>query len=447
MSRTIRILGLVAGLAAIAVAAPAATFVYGKHYPNGVAAVDYAYGSAGMWRSIASITYQRNYYNYGLPAPHNTDINWIINYAQTLGNQHTCLDANGHLLLDFNKDGEIDVTSGGSAFHEHAGRGVGGAVKTNPIFQFWFDDNWLARHMAVAYSRPQPYGLHAYSSFTRWQIIDGNTANWTPYGGSALDQRALDGLYYLSSNTVSQAWNKWVAAKNGAGPVWNGADQRFDYNIAENYHLGLLKVLNDQLMDASVTTAQRAELVQHSMSLRSHLLSRHEINNGAATGWITDVNNSNSLINIETISCAVLGLGAGAVSVYEAGRAPLSSSSGRSYFLRPHNVLSGVAGISTAGFMTYGPYHPLPTTGTHKADFFLRAPAPAAVMGYIDVYNATTNTVLASKVLEAADFPASTQWGRVTLTFSNTSTSHNIEYRTYWDGTANMDVACIRVRK
>ena len=47
MSNSMQVLGLVVGLATLAAAAPAATFVYGKHYPNGVAAVDYAYGSEG----------------------------------------------------------------------------------------------------------------------------------------------------------------------------------------------------------------------------------------------------------------------------------------------------------------------------------------------------------------------------------------------------------------
>ena len=38
----------------------------------------------------------------------------------------TCRDANGHLLLDFNHDGEIDQTSipNSGAFHEHSARGL-----------------------------------------------------------------------------------------------------------------------------------------------------------------------------------------------------------------------------------------------------------------------------------------------------------------------------------
>jgi hypothetical protein len=87
----------------------------------------------------------------------------------------TCRDANGHLLLDFNHDGEIDQTSipAASAFHEHNARGVDNKLMGNPFTNFWFDDNTIAIHMSKAYNRELPYGLSEYTDFTRWRILGG----------------------------------------------------------------------------------------------------------------------------------------------------------------------------------------------------------------------------------------------------------------------------------
>ena len=64
---------------------------------------------------------------------------------RTCSVQTTCRDANAHLLLDFDHDGELDLASStGFAFHEHAGRGEFNELKGLPFTNFWFDDNSLA---------------------------------------------------------------------------------------------------------------------------------------------------------------------------------------------------------------------------------------------------------------------------------------------------------------
>jgi hypothetical protein len=119
----------------------------------------------------------------------------------------TCRDANGHLLLDFNHDGEIDQTSipNQGAFHEHSARGLNNQLMGNPFTNFWFDDNWLARYMSQAYSKALPYGLSEYQDFTRWRILGGHDVYWKPYGSDYFDTLALDGLYYITVGDLREA--------------------------------------------------------------------------------------------------------------------------------------------------------------------------------------------------------------------------------------------------
>ncbi len=143
----------------------AAGFRYGVNHPNGTAAVDYAYGPDGMWRPLVDVSYRWNYYQQYATPTHPYDPAALIAYADGT-HLTTARDAGGHLLLDFNHDGEIDVTGGGAAFCEHYGRGAGNTVLANPFTNVWFDDNWLARYMALAYGRTLPYGLSAYPTST-----------------------------------------------------------------------------------------------------------------------------------------------------------------------------------------------------------------------------------------------------------------------------------------
>jgi len=182
------------------------TFQYGKHFPFGQAGVNYAYSAEGMWKKMTNINYTWNFYpQYSVPKhPYNKSA--LI--AEATINHRTALDANGHLLLDYNHDGEIDTHEGDFAFHEHNARGARGKTCGQPFLNFWFDDNSLAKFLSKAYGLQTPDGLSEYSSFTRWSIIGGTASNYFPYKGSYNDQLALDGLYYITVGDADTAFKK-----------------------------------------------------------------------------------------------------------------------------------------------------------------------------------------------------------------------------------------------
>jgi hypothetical protein len=427
-------------------AALSSTFSYGQHHPQGEAAMAHLYGPDGTWKPMTNIQYIWNYYSqYATPA-HPADKEALIAYADGTRNT-TARDANGHLLLDANHDGVLDTSSGGYAFHEHNGIGIGGAQTGTPFTQFWFDDNWLARYASQAYQRPLPQGLSSYPDFTRWRILGGDATAWSPYSGSAPDQLALNGLYSLAVGSASSAMSTWRRLRDNSGYRYDGPSQRYIYpDIEENYHLGLFKLLTDNLLVSSaIAASDKQELVDHSMALRSNILSNQERSGSTFLGWRSNIHDTDTLINTESVTVNALALGASSKYVFEAGRAPLLSSAG-GYFLRPHNVLSAdISGGSRPGHMTYGPYWTLPV-GTYDVDFFLRAPSPSGAVATVDVYDSSTGQVLVSRVLNSADLTSGNRWTRVTLRAQVSNPSNSLELRVWWHGGSNLDVACIAVR-
>ncbi|MDB4997615.1 MAG: hypothetical protein JWM74_5047 [Myxococcaceae bacterium] len=423
----------------------APAFSYGRHYPSGLAAVAYAYGADGMWKEMKPLEYTTNYYAQYATTNHPEGKSALIAYANGT-HFTTARDANGHLLGDLDHSGEIDSPNGGFAFHEHNGRGAGGASSGGPFTNFWFDDNWLARYMSSAYGRPLPNGLSDYTDFTRWRILGGDATAWTPYGSSFFDTLALDGLYELAKGNVAGASSKWDAVRDKSGFTYDGTSQRYAYpSIQEPYHMGLFKILTDQLMEAPALSAtKRAELLQHSIALRSDLLSIQETSGASALGWRSDISSATSLMNIESLTVGVLALGARADSVFEAGSAPLKSEA-KGYFVRPHHVISAVTGTSTAGLVTTGPGFAAPP-GSYDVDFFLRAPSPTGTVATVSIRDTTTSTVLATHDVPASEMAASNAWTRVTLTAVVPAGCHVLDFDTAWTGTANLDVAAIRVR-
>lgn len=399
------------------------------------------------------VKYEWNFYEKCATEKHPFDKNKLV-FSADGSKFFTARDANCHLLFDWNQDGEIDTTDGGYAFFEHNGRGKNGMNTSISFTNFWFDDNWLARYMSNAYDRPAPNGLSERSGFVRWNIMGGDRKNWTPYSEDPyLDQLALNGLYHLAGGDVASAINSWNRIRDLSGYTYDVSNQRYTYpKIKESYHMGLFHILTSFLMDTrSIDRNKSDELLSHWVSLRSHILSTQEWRNQDGKdlffGWRSyiDLEHDGNLMNTETISVNVLALGAGVHEGYEAGKAPLSMEQ-KNYFFRPHNVLSAVKGLSQAGFMTYGPYRKTPI-GVYEVDFFLRSPSPQGNMASLDVYDAQNNRVLATTSVHATHMRAANEWTKVTLRFSVENASNLLEYRTYWSGAANMDVATIRVRK
>jgi hypothetical protein len=422
-------------------------FRYGVHYPNGIAAVDYIFSSDGMWKEMNPIDYAWNYYENCAESDHPFGKGDLI--AAANGTRlYTARDANCHLLLDWNQDGELDTSTGGYAFHEHNGIGINGKSMATPFTVFWFDDNLLASFMTVAYNRPTPDGLCNFQDFTRWEILGFDNTQWIPYPeGDYIDQISLNGLFDLSMGDTGSAIQKWNRILVLSGSVYDQDEQRYIYpNISESYHLGLFELLTGFLMDAAVVdTVKKQEIISHWVSLRSNILSFQETSGSRLLGWRSNVSDPNSLINTESIAINVLGLGAGAIHVFESGQEPLRVEN-QNNFVRLDHVLSAVKEFSNPGYMTLGPDQNYPP-GSYVVDFFLRAPAPLQTMATIDVLDAQSNQVLVSRDIPASAFAVGNDWTRVTLNFTLTHSDNRMEFRTYWHGTANLDIAVIRVRK
>ena len=366
---------------------------FGMHHPHGISAVDYIYGEDGMYRLLQSeVFYQYNYYEQYATDDHPYNKDALISMAD--GNTlTTCRDANGHVLLDFNHDGELDVTTSeaSGAFYEHNGKGLDSLTKGNPFTNFWFDDNWLARYMSEAYDKPLPYGLSQWDDFTRWQILSGDNSNWTPYEQKYLDTLALDGIYYLTIDDYSSAEANWETMLAISRAFYNDSSLRYEYpGITENYHMALFRLLTEALRTSTLPTegtdpkaakddtleedahlktplvrdVSVNELLQHSISLRSNILSlqqrkysvpvapsiattttknnnntsstdtaiatlnRKTIATGIPTGWLSSIPETSSLMNTESTVLGAIALGCQgrADLVLEAGVEPLIGS-------------------------------------------------------------------------------------------------------------------------
>ena len=406
---------------------------YGYHQPQGLNAVSYIYGEEGTWRQYTGLENIYGYYN--VPQ---SEKDQLIAYANG-NNPATCADPNGNIL--FNLPYESASVSG-TSFEEHNGRGVDGSVRAQPFSQFWFDDNFLARYMSVAYGALQPGGL--FQTNTRWQILGLNANGWPQQSGSAPDQDALTGMYFIAVKQVASAYNQWNGVLGQASASYQSNSQQYAYpGLSQGYYLGLWKILTDFLIDAGVSGSNQATLFQHSISLRSAIISEQQIENGVAVGWITGRNDDTSLINTETTSISVLGLCANAKICLEAGLSPMSTPSG--YFYRPYNALSAVTGLSPVGYMVYGPYMKIPT-GSYKADFFLRTPTLSSLFVTLDVHDSNAQQVLGSSIVSGTQFAANNQWGRYSVGFTVSNPSNSMEFRVYWGGQVNMDVSAIRIR-
>lgn len=168
------------------------------------------------------------------------------------------------------------------------------------------------RHMNKAFDFESPTGLSQYEDFTRWQIVGGDTSNWTPYTNpdGFPDQLALNGLFHLSSASPSLAKDDWKKILALSKYEYVNENQRFEYpGIGENYHMGLWLSLTSFLLKEY---PDDGELVQHWVALRSNVISNQvrDANadaDGPFHGWTSDINNKGSLMNIESIAVNVLG--------------------------------------------------------------------------------------------------------------------------------------------
>jgi hypothetical protein len=421
--------------------------LFGQHFPHGLDAVAYLYGPNGTWREQANLYYGWNFYKHCETPNHRYDPQALLRESSV--SNSTAPDANCLLHGDLNNNGEIaDDAIGGFAFHEHAGRGVRGEQTAAPFYQFWFDDNWIARYVSAAYDRPEPAGLHDLGYPIRWRVVSGDNSHWTPYPESSphIDQIALNGLFKLNAGDFNGALAAWNAITNSSGAAYDATRGRFDYVFAAEavYYYGLWAILSERLLAARAAFDQRAEVLQHAMSLHSALLALQEKDmDGKRLGWRTGAI-EHALINTETTSIAVLALGADASWVLEPGREPLFSAAGN--YTHEHEILSAVAGQSVPGYVVFGPFWTL-EPGSYDVEFALRSPAARieSPLATIDVYDGTA--IVAAKVIEGADAPIGDQWRRYRLVAELVNASNLMEFRVFWHGAYDVDVGSIRVSR
>jgi hypothetical protein len=434
-------------LAFCALPAYSQTPLFGRHFPHGNDAVEYLYGPNGTWREQIGLYYGWNFYKHCEAPGHPYDPQALIRESSV--SNSTAPDANCILLGDLNNNGEIaDDTTGGYAFHEHAGRGVSGAQTAAPFYQFWFDDNWVARYVAEAYGRPSPAGLHDNGSSLRWRVLGADNRLWTPYPGSSphIDQIALNGLFKLNAHDVNGALAAWHAIKNASGAAYDTTLRRYRYTLGDQavYYYGLWAILSERLLAALANAEQGGEILQHAMSLRAELLALQEKDAGGnRLGWRTSTA-ANALINTETTSLSVLALGANASWVLEPGHAPLQTPAAN--LTHAPATLTAIAGQSVAGPVLFGPYWPL-EPGRYNVEFALRSAAARieSPLATIDVYDGTA--VVSSRVIEGADAPVADQWRRYSVVAEIGAGANLTEFRLSWHGAYDLDVGPVRVTR
>jgi len=460
---------------------------FGIHQPQGLDAVTYIYSANGTWRSYTNLiniqptttspvpTYAY-YCSWTGAVPNQLPVGvWgssacptappcqgstfgapVCNLIQYANDTYATSvpGANDQSLwqLSYQAPGTPTGVSG-QAFEDNSGHGVNGVSISPPreFSQFWFDDNWLARYMSVAYGAPQPVGLYAATNFKRWAIVGGGTSNWTPYAspGSYIDELSLNGMYDYYTGNYSAAYSNLVSALQDAGSTYDSPNQQYKYpspSVSANYYyLGFMKILTDLLLESGQFSGSNlSALIQQSVSLRSNILTLQQIQSGVPIGWVTS-SDPKALINIETTSLMTLALSTAAKYTFEPGLPPTSSNC-TTCFQRPYNVLSAVVGSTTPNeYMTYGPYINLPV-GSYTVEFYLRTgSSPSGNIANLDVYDANAGQVLGALAVSGTSMPTGDLWTRISLPVNITNAMNQMEFRVYWNGTMNLDISAIRV--
>lgn len=480
MRKLISILSLAAlGTFAQADALSPVTGLYGQHYPQGSDVVDFIYSPLGTWKSINNLKYKYNYYfiyqidsNTPVPLIEYTEIggnreynpvanpynfNALLSYAEGNQNHHTSLDANGNLLFDSNENGVLDECTPcvGSAFIEHPGvitiNGVFNQNKfdlnmanpNNGFYQFWLDDNYLARFMSVAYNKPSPSGLHDDGdTFIRWKIMGLDSAGYATRSGSAVDIKVLNAMYDLAQGNAQAAYDIFESIIDTINTGYNSSNQRYEYSIT-NYHLPMVKILVDHLLqDSQIGATEKVFLLQHSISLRSFILSNLLEYNGMP------ITIGDKVVNTEHSALTAMSLATRAKYIWEVGIPPMSSNSSGNYFFRSHNVLSAaIEGGSIPGHINYGPYKSLPL-GSYEVSFAIRAPQSQGrplPLASIEIYSATQDKILARDTIYESDLEGN-NWKEFTLNYQELSVNNDLEFRVWWEGQVNMDLAYVKVK-
>ncbi|MCE5199978.1 MAG: hypothetical protein ABFD54_00540 [Armatimonadota bacterium] len=104
--------------------------------------------------------------------------------------------------------------------------------------------------------------------------------------------------------------------------------------------------------------------------------------------------------------------------------------------------------LDNAGYICYGPYTDSIVAGPMDAVFILQIDnntLDSLTAVSIDVYDSTTNTVLAARNIKRTDFQSTGQDNYFHLNFTSPGGSDKLEFRTYWNKTANVKLQSIGI--
>jgi hypothetical protein len=116
----------------------------------------------------------------------------------------------------------------------------------------------------------------------------------------------------------------------------------------------------------------------------------------------------------------------------------------RAGYLRTGDTVKAIPGQSQPNHLVFGPYLRY-APGRYSIRFELRSATPAGRMATLEVNDAVSRRVLASRTLSAADFAAG-QWREFELPVDVPAGDNALEFRVAWHGSADLEVAKIRVR-
>jgi len=336
---------------------------FGKQYTQGYWAVSYLYSSDGFWKPLKNI--QHNFEKYAVGTANHAYSPVDFNNAAQMGQYLTCKDEEGHLLGDFDLDGEIDSYGrNGYAFHSHNGRNSLNVSTTTPLYTFFYDDNYLGRIIANIYGTDKPFGLGLYNDKIRYSIYAGKNAPAFLYKGetkfSTASDYAYTGVYYLDNVDYLNAKSVYTNLIEFLKPVYNPNISIMMYtysNLSANVDIA------NTLIFVSVYyhTMKDKDALQHYISLRSTLLNNQsksvtvyypaEI---VLTGWV----NPEGILAFKETALAVIALGAGIHVNYQ--YMP-DSASDKIY----NKLFSDFAASSTLQrYMTQNVYRVIPITGS-----------------------------------------------------------------------------------
>lgn len=426
--------------------------LFGQHFPSCQAALNFLYSPKGNWRQLTALEYRYNYYQRWATPEQPFLKDELLRYARD--HQTTAPDANGLILADFDQDKKLDITNanGGGAFMEHNAMGDGGAQRGAPFNHFWFDDNWLARYLSQTYNAPLPWGLYEPQIPIRWTPIGGgNNFVLYPHAHKYADQMVLNGLHYLNQKQLESARALWQQLMDYTQARYIDRLGRFDYpGVKSFYHVGMIKIFAERLLSkGELSSSARQNILQHSRSLHEWLLGAqiYDTATGNALGWKSGMpRQDGSLINTETTTTSVLGIGAETLWSFEPGSSAWGPhASGEKFIAMPGRLRAQVGYSNTGATMSDGLHVRLPT-GKYLFRWHLRAPETTPAGDVLSIIVTNREESLADFNISAATPGLGTkEWIQIETPIEITAGDNILDVKVIWLGGTTLELGSLSI--